>query len=351
MSIREETIVNTVLTVADFQHAIYEKGSKEAKAREQSVVNVLNYFQAVRPKMSTLAIKETLNYLNSESWVKSADIPSRHTFYKRAYGHGKRKTPRLYYPDLIIVHATFPNNPTVRKLVQKYSEHWGFDFSRDGPSYLSGLDAATELRLFRGIRTSKEVEVETLTASQTKVDASHSWATILAELKETQKTLSKASQIGISTENKTKISADITVVTPDEPCDSHSPQLGYQLNDQRNDQAVVDHDERVRNLEAQLEQAKKDRDRHRAERAAYHRQRSDAHKRRFEYHATKAQEYSKEVSEQPGVSGSTSSLINHERPEKRQRQTCLKPEYPMTMANLLQQGDVGTFPDGCGRYG
>ncbi|KAM0550807.1 hypothetical protein ACHAPJ_008670 [Fusarium lateritium] len=354
MSIREETIVNIVLTPADFQHAIYEKGPKEAKAREQSVVNVLNYFQAVRPKMSTLAIKETLRYLNSESWVKSAGHPSEHIYYQRADGQGKRKT-RLYYPDLIITHATFPNNSTVHKLVQKYSEHWDFNFSRDGPSYPSGLDAATELGLFRGIRTSQEVEVENSTASQTKIDVSHPWAPVLAVLKETQKTFSsfsneiKALETGISIGDETKIPADITAVTPDTPCDSPFPQLGYQVNDQKNGNAVVDHDERVRTLEAQLEQAKKDRNRHRAEKAAYHRQRSDAHKRKFEYHATKAQEYSTGVSEQPGVFGNTFSLISHERPEKRQRQTCLKREYPMTVADLLQQRDIGTPSEGRGR--
>ncbi|KAM0209288.1 hypothetical protein ACHAQD_011267 [Fusarium lateritium] len=126
-----------------------------------SIGPVLKWLEKLRPKMSNESVDITLEYLKTEKWVKCAATPAAHEHYKRAKGNGKRKKPMLFFPDLIIVLATFRGNRTVNTLVDEYSAHWGFNFSKDKPSYPSGLDPVTERRLFEGIA----IEDERLTPS------------------------------------------------------------------------------------------------------------------------------------------------------------------------------------------
>ncbi|KAM0313853.1 hypothetical protein ACHAPQ_011947 [Fusarium lateritium] len=150
-------------TIEDFQ-ALIEEGQDSAKRaiRQSSVESVLRWFAALRPRMSNESVDTTLEYLTKKKWVKDVASPAAHEHYKRAKGNGKRKKPRLFFPDLIIVLATFQGNRTVNTLVNEYSAHWGFDFSKEEPSYPSGLDPITERRLFEGIAIGGEsVEAST----------------------------------------------------------------------------------------------------------------------------------------------------------------------------------------------
>ncbi|KAF4969229.1 hypothetical protein FSARC_3482 [Fusarium sarcochroum] len=326
MLVRGNITAGTVLNRYDFQGAILRERPQKAKIREQSVINVLNYFKAVRPNMSHTTIKETLRYLNDDSWVDFVTQPGFHEVLRNVNGVGVPNSLALYYPELIIIHATFPNDTRVHQLIDVCSKHWGFEFSLDGPSYPSGLDADTEYCLFRGgylDNQSQKIKRENSTASETKDNVSQNKMLDSAVPKETKNLSDKARVVETeaSTGNKAMDAFDASAVTSKEPYELLSPKSGYQVDDERNEDAVIDHDERVRNLEAQLEQAKKDRDQHRAERAAYHRQKANAFKRIFDFHEKKAQEYSTGADEQSPTSGGKSSQLYHERPEKRQRQT------------------------------
>ncbi|KIL95777.1 hypothetical protein FAVG1_00515 [Fusarium avenaceum] len=144
-----------LLAVKEFQSQIDEaKDPSQRVLRHHSVESVLAWFEELRPMMSKEAVSATTAYLQSTKWVKNPATPAAHEHYKRAKGNANRHRNILYFPDLIIILATYKGNKTVDKLVDDYSEHWGFQFSKIEPSYPLDLDLEQEMRLFEGLSKS-----------------------------------------------------------------------------------------------------------------------------------------------------------------------------------------------------
>ncbi|KAJ4247170.1 hypothetical protein NW762_013309 [Fusarium torreyae] len=138
---------------SDFQEEINKsRNGFKRKRRELVVERVLSAFEAIKGKMAPRALNEIWQYLRNGKWVKDCANASGHPAYKEIKGRGSLQDPeRLYFPDFFVLRSIWPTKRSVIQISFAFGKYWGVGRGRwDYPDFYPELgDHERELRLFR----------------------------------------------------------------------------------------------------------------------------------------------------------------------------------------------------------